>query len=128
VTLDQALDMPAPYPLDVVGVTADTGNTWWDPCVLSALEWACAHIHSFQVCDWLVPVPDTSLGRGLSGGGPIGLPRRDVTVDVAGYHGPIEVENLNSDVGTSDRELGLEQFLQRCAKIVPPVASKEPTA
>lgn len=55
-------------------------------------------IFSFQVCDWLVPLPDPLHGRGMMGDGVIELRRFREAVDAAGFHGPIEVEIFNKEI------------------------------
>lgn len=95
VTLGQALDVAEAFPPEQVGVVVDTFHVWWDPQVTTQIARAAGRIASFQVCDWLVPLPDVLLGRGLMGDGPIEFPDLLDAVDAAGYDGPIEVEIFN---------------------------------
>jgi sugar phosphate isomerase/epimerase len=95
VTLDQALDVAEAFPPEQVGVVIDTFHIWWDPQVQAQIARAAGRIASFQVCDWLVPLPDILLGRGLMGDGAIEFPELVRAVDAAGYDGPIEVEIFN---------------------------------
>lgn len=98
VTLGQALDVAEQFPADQVGVVVDTFHVWWDPEVEAAIGRAAGRILGFQVCDWLVPLPDVLLGRGMMGEGAIAFqPLRDA-VERAGYRGPVEVEIFNRDV------------------------------
>ena len=95
VTLSQALDVAEAFPPVQVGVTVDTFHVWWDPEVKTQIARASGRIAGFQVCDWLVPLPDVLLGRGLMGDGLIDLRGLRDAVDAAGYDGPIEVEIFN---------------------------------
>lgn len=97
-TLRQALDLAAPYPPEAVGVVVDEFHVWWDPTVEDSIAAAAGRIAGFQVCDELVPLPDTLLGRGLPGQGPIDHRHLRTCVEAAGYDGPIEVEIFNADL------------------------------
>jgi sugar phosphate isomerase/epimerase len=98
VTLRQALDLAEQHPVEQVGVVVDTFHLWWDPEALTQVARAGARIASYQVCDWLDPLPDLLLGRGLPGDGVIDIAAFTDAVDAAGYRGPIEVEVFNADV------------------------------
>ena len=96
-TLAQAIDI-AENAGPEVGVVVDTYHVWWDPDVLAqiARAGAAGRIASYQVCDWLVPVPaDNLLGRGLMGDGTIDFGPLTRAVLAAGYTGDIEVEIFN---------------------------------
>jgi sugar phosphate isomerase/epimerase len=100
-TLNQALDLAAPYPPEHVGVCVDTYHVWWDDQVWAQIERAGRdnRIACFQLADWITPLPEgVLLGRGLPGQGRVELRRFRDAVDVAGYAGPIEVEVFNADV------------------------------
>jgi len=98
-TLDQALDLAEPFPVDVVGVVVDTYHIWWDPRLESAIHRAGDRIASFQLCDWVVPLPaDMLLGRGHLGDGSIDFGPIAAAVEQAGYSGYVEVEIFNADV------------------------------
>jgi sugar phosphate isomerase/epimerase len=100
-TLEQALDLAAPYPSAAVGVMVDTYHLWWDDQVWTQIARAGAEgrIACFQVADWITPLPEgVLLGRGLPGEGCIELRRFREAVDAAGYAGPIEVEVFHADV------------------------------
>ncbi|MGH8773855.1 MAG: sugar phosphate isomerase/epimerase family protein [Jiangellaceae bacterium] len=97
-TLHQALELAAPYPASAVGVVIDEFHVWWDPAIEQSIAAAPGRIASFQVCDELVPLPDTLLGRGLPGQGPIQHRTLRRWVDAAGYDGPIEVEIFNAEL------------------------------
>lgn len=94
-TLKQALDLAEPYPAEAVGVCVDTYHLWWDDTVWEQIDRAGrAHrIATFQVADWVTPLPaGVLLGRGLPGAGCVELRRFREAVDAAGYTGPVEVE------------------------------------
>jgi sugar phosphate isomerase/epimerase len=100
-TLGQALDLAAPYPAPAVGVVVDTYHVWWDDTVWAQIARAGreGRIASFQVADWLTPLPaGVLLGRGLPGEGCIELRRFAEAVDAAGYDGYTEVEVFHADV------------------------------
>jgi sugar phosphate isomerase/epimerase len=94
-TLNQALDLAAPYPAEAVGVCVDTYHVWWDDQVWAQLARAGreGRIACFQLADWLTPLPEgVLLGRGLPGQGCVDMRRFREAVDEAGYAGPVEVE------------------------------------
>ncbi len=98
-TVDQALDIAEPFPVDAVGVIVDAFHIWWDPNVLGAIARAGARIASFQVCDWVLPLPaDPLLARGMMGDGHIDFRALRRAVDATGYTGDIEVEIFNADI------------------------------
>lgn len=98
-TLAQALDLAAPYPPETVGVVVDTYHLWWDPDLARQLARAADRIASFQVCDWLVPLPaDMLLGRGHLGEGHIDLRAFASLVEETGYAGYVEVEIFNAEI------------------------------
>ena len=95
VTLAQALSMAERYDARQVGVTVDTFNIWWDPELYPQITRAAGRIHSYQVSDWPVPLPDTFMGRAMMGDGVIELRRIRRAVTTASYTGFIEVEIMN---------------------------------
>ncbi|GIH17559.1 xylose isomerase [Rugosimonospora africana] len=98
-TLGQALDLALPYPSATVGVVVDTYHVWWDPDLDAQLARAGDRIASFQVCDWVVPLPaDMLLGRGHVGDGHIDFRRIAAPVEAAGYRGWVEVEIFNEKI------------------------------
>ncbi|GAA4217350.1 sugar phosphate isomerase/epimerase [Actinocatenispora rupis] len=102
-TMEQSLAVAAPYPASQVGVVVDTYHVWWDPAAYQQIARAAGRIASFQVCDWVVPLPaDTLLGRGMMGDGTIDFRSFRRAVDAAGYDGDIEVEIFNADVWAAD--------------------------
>jgi len=102
-TLGQALDLAERFPPEQVGVVVDSFHVWWDPEILSQVARAEGRICSFQVGDWITPLPaDTLLSRGMIGDGHIDFAMLRRAVDAAGYHGDIEVEIFNADVWAAD--------------------------
>jgi len=97
--LGEALDLSLQFPADAVGVVVDTYHVWWDAALLSDIARAGERIVSYQVCDWILPLPaDTLLGRGHVGDGHIDFPPITAAVADAGYAGYIEVEIFNEDI------------------------------
>jgi sugar phosphate isomerase/epimerase len=95
-SLGGALDLAEQFPAGQVGVIVDAYHLWWDADIYRQIERAGDRILSYQVSDWVVPLPaDTLLGRGMMGDGVIELRRLRAACDAAGYDGPIEVEIFN---------------------------------
>lgn len=102
-TLGQAIDLAEPYRVEQVGVVVDTFHVWWDPQVLEQIARAGERIASYQVCDYLHPLPaDVLLGRGMMGDGVIDFAPITRAVQAAGYTGDIEVEIFNADIWAAD--------------------------
>lgn len=98
-TLGQAVDLAEDVGHDAVGVVVDAYHVWWDPAVYAEIARAGRRIASFQVCDWVTPLPEgVLLGRGMVGDGVIELRRLREACDGAGYDGPIEVEIFNGRI------------------------------
>jgi sugar phosphate isomerase/epimerase len=98
-TLDNALAIAEPHPVDTVGVAVDTYHIWWDEQVYEQIRRAGPRIATFQLADWITPLPAGVLtGRGLPGTGCVELDRLWRAVDEAGYTGPVEVEIFNDDL------------------------------
>ena len=97
--LGEAVDLAAQFPADAVGVVVDTYHLWWDAALLDDIARAGERIVSYQVCDWILPLPaDTLLGRGHVGDGYIDFPPVTAAVTKAGYTGDIEVEIFNAEI------------------------------
>jgi sugar phosphate isomerase/epimerase len=97
--LGEALDLALAFPADAVGVVVDTYHVWWDASLLADIARAGERIVSYQVCDWVLPLPaNTLLGRGHVGDGHIDFPPITAAVAAAGYRGPIEVEIFNETI------------------------------
>ncbi|MEO3863348.1 sugar phosphate isomerase/epimerase family protein [Acrocarpospora sp. B8E8] len=120
-TLGQAIDFAEPYPPEVVGVVVDSFHLWWDPDVLPQIARAGSRIASYQVCDFLVPLPaDVLLGRGMMGDGVIDFTPLTQAVAEAGYDGDIEVEIFNADIWAADPETVLTTARHRYAQLIAP--------
>jgi sugar phosphate isomerase/epimerase len=97
--LGEALDLAEAFPADAVGVVVDTYHVWWDAALAADIARAGDRIVSYQVCDWILPLPaDTLLGRGHVGDGHIDFPPITAAVTAAGYTGDIEVEIFNQAI------------------------------
>lgn len=110
VTLDHSLDIVEQFDPAHVGLAVDTYNVWWDPNLYPAIARAGNRTISYQVCDWLVPQPHPTFGRGIPGTGSIDIPAITRAVDDAGYAGPIEVEIFNEDIWATDPDDVLESI------------------
>ena len=98
-TLAQALDIAERFDAADVGVVVDTFHLWWEPGVADQLQRAGQRIVSYQICDWITPLPaDTLLARGMMGDGHIDFPTFTRSVARAGYRGDVEVEIFNADL------------------------------
>ena len=87
------------FPAEVVGVVVDTYHVWWDARLHDEIARAAGRIVSYQVCDWVLPLPeDALLGRGHLGDGVIDFGPISASVAAAGYEGYVEVEIFNADV------------------------------
>ena len=97
--LGEAIDLAMTFPADAVGVVVDTYHVWWDVRLPEEIARAGRRIVSYQVCDWVLPLPqDTLLGRGHLGDGVIDFGPISASVAAAGYHGYVEVEIFNQEI------------------------------
>lgn len=120
-TLRQALDIAEDFEQSVVGVVVDTYHLWWEPSVEEQIARAGDRIVSYQVCDWITPLPaDTLLGRGMMGDGHIDFPAFTAAVAAAGYTGDIEVEIFNADVWATPGDEVLTAMSQRYLELIAP--------
>ncbi|MEV8001873.1 sugar phosphate isomerase/epimerase family protein [Streptomyces parvus] len=115
-TLAQALDLAERFPAEQVGVVVDTYHLWWDDRAPEQIARAGAggRIHSFQLADWITPLPaGVLLGRGQLGDGSVDFRafRRDV--EAAGFDGPIEVEIFNEALWARDGAEVLAEVAER---------------
>jgi sugar phosphate isomerase/epimerase len=117
-TLAQALDLAERFPARQVGVTVDTYHIWWDddaPAQI-ARAGAAGRIHTFQLADWITPLPEGVLtGRGQIGDGSIDMREWQGYVEAAGYTGAIEVELFNDGLWARD---GREVLAETAARFV----------
>jgi sugar phosphate isomerase/epimerase len=118
-TLAQAVDLSLPYPEEQVGVVVDTFHVWWDPRLFEEIARAGRRIASYQMCDFLHPLPaDVLLGRGMMGDGVIDFPPITRAVAAAGYAGDVEVEIFNADVWAADPDEVVATMKARYAEAV----------
>ena len=113
VTLGEANALAEQFESDVVGVVIDVYHVWWDPEVYTQIKRAARRILGFHVNDWIVPLPDMLMGRGLMGDGVIELRRLRAAVDAAGYTGSIEVEIFNQAISDMPGEAVLRLMKER---------------
>jgi len=98
-TLREARCLAERFDPATVGIVADVYHIWWDPEVFDEIARAAGRLVGFHVSDWLVPVRDILMNRGMMGDGVIELRALRAAVEQAGYAaGPIEVEIMNEAV------------------------------
>ncbi|MEU1369582.1 sugar phosphate isomerase/epimerase family protein [Streptomyces sp. NPDC005803] len=118
-TLSQALDIAERFPADQVGVVVDTYHLWWDdqaPAQI-ARAGAAGRIHSFQLADWITPLPaGVLLGRGQLGDGSVDFRAFRTAVEATGFDGPVEVEIFNEDLWARDGAEVLAEVAARYAE------------
>ncbi|MER8090627.1 sugar phosphate isomerase/epimerase family protein [Streptomyces sp. NPDC058316] len=118
-TLSQALDVAERFPADRVGVVVDTYHVWWDDQAPAQIARAGAadRIHSFQLADWITPLPaGVLLGRGQLGDGAVDFRAFRSLVEAAGFDGPIEVEIFNEGLWARDGAEVLAEVASRYAE------------
>jgi len=99
VRLGDAVDLALLFPADAVGVVIDTYNVWWDSGLAADIARAHGRIVSYQLGDWVSPLPaDALLGRAHLGDGSIDFGPISQQVLDAGYAGYTEVEIFNQAV------------------------------
>jgi sugar phosphate isomerase/epimerase len=81
-----------------VGVIVDVYHVWWDPERAAEIALLGERIAGYHVNDWLVPVKNVLMNRGMMGDGVIELRKIRGEVERAGYRGPIEVEIFNESI------------------------------
>jgi sugar phosphate isomerase/epimerase len=120
-TLAQALDIAERFDAADVGVVVDTFHVWWEPGVADQLQRAGQRIVSYQICDWITPLPaDTLLARGMMGDGHIDFPTFTKAVARAGYRGDVEVEIFNSDLWKAPPTWVVDTMIKRYLDLVEP--------
>lgn len=117
-TLRQANDMAARIDSPSVGVVIDVYHVWWDPDLEAAIEASRGRVLGFHVNDWIVPLPDVLMGRGMMGDGVIELRRLRRAVEAVGYGGPIEVEIFNQELWERDVDAVLGLVAERYRDVV----------
>jgi sugar phosphate isomerase/epimerase len=120
-TLGQALDIAERFDAADVGVVVDTFHLWWEPGVADQLQRAGERIVSYQICDWITPLPaDTLLARGMMGDGHIDFPTFTKSVAAAGYRGDVEVEIFNADLWAAPPASVVDTMVERYLQLVQP--------
>ena len=120
-TLQQALDIAERFDPVEVGVVVDTFHVWWEPDVLAQIARAADRIVSYQVCDWITPLPaDSLLSRGMMGDGHIDFASLTAAVAAAGYTGDVEVEIFNAEVWAADGDAVVSTLTRRYVELVQP--------
>ena len=118
-SLGEAVDLALLFPAEAVGVVVDTYHVWWDARLALELERAAGRIVSYQVCDWVVPLPaDVLLGRGHLGDGVIDFGPISDAVAAAGYQGYVEVEIFNADVWAAPPDQTARMVRERFAAVL----------
>jgi sugar phosphate isomerase/epimerase len=120
-TLAQALDIAESFEPNDVGVIVDTFHLWWEPGIAEQIERAGQRIVSYQISDWITPLPvDTLLARGMMGNGHIDFPAFTRSVARAGYRGDIEVEIFNADLWAAPPAEVVDTMAERYRELVQP--------
>ncbi|WP_329592268.1 sugar phosphate isomerase/epimerase [Streptomyces sp. NBC_01005] len=118
-TLSQALDIAERFPADQVGVVVDTYHIWWDDQAPAQIARAGSggRIHSFQLADWITPLPaGVLLGRGQLGDGAVDFRSFRSLVEATGFDGPVEVEIFNEALWARDGAEVLAEVAARYAE------------
>jgi sugar phosphate isomerase/epimerase len=118
VTIGHALELASAFTPREVGLILDVFHIWWDPQVFPLIAQCKGRIYGFHVNDWLFPLPDLLLGRGMMGDGVIDNHMLRLAVDQAGYEGPIEVEIFNQAIWDRDPDDVLRHMVERFTKFV----------
>jgi sugar phosphate isomerase/epimerase len=125
-TLASALDLAERFAVADVGVVVDTFHLWWEPGVAEQVLRAGERIVSYQVCDWITPLPaDTLLARGMMGDGHIDFASLTRAVARAGYTGDVEVEIFNADLWARPPAEVVQTMTSRYLALVEPYLSPE---
>ncbi|HKX14087.1 MAG TPA: sugar phosphate isomerase/epimerase [Propionibacteriaceae bacterium] len=120
-TLGQALDIAERFDVTDVGVVVDTFHVWWEPGISDQLLRAGPRIVSYQICDWITPLPaDTLLARGMMGDGHIDFTAFTRSVAAAGYRGDVEVEIFNADLWAAPPDEVVDTMAKRYLELVRP--------
>jgi sugar phosphate isomerase/epimerase len=120
-TLAQALDIAERFDPADVGVVVDTFHLWWEPGITDQVQRAGDRIVSYQICDWITPLPaDTLLARGMMGDGHIDFRSFTQSVARAGYRGDIEVEIFNADLWAAPPSDVVNTMAERYLNLVLP--------
>jgi sugar phosphate isomerase/epimerase len=120
-TLAQALDIAERFDVSDVGVVVDTFHLWWEPGVADQVQRAGRRIVSYQICDWITPLPaDSLLARGMMGDGHIDFAAFTRAVAKAGYAGDVEVEIFNAELWARPPAVVVDTMARRYLDLVEP--------
>ena len=120
-TLAQALSIAEQLPADQVGVVVDTFHLWWEPDIHATVRRAAERIVSYQLADWITPLPpDALLSRGMPGDGHVDFAAFTRAVADTGYDGDIEVEIFNADIWAAPGDQTVATLAGRYAELVEP--------
>jgi sugar phosphate isomerase/epimerase len=120
-TLAQALDIAERFDAADVGVVVDTFHVWWEPGVAEQLQRGGQRIVSYQICDWITPLPaDSLLARGMMGDGHIDFPTFTRSVARTGYRGDVEVEIFNAELWAAPPAEVVDTMAGRYLELVQP--------
>lgn len=120
-TLVQALDMAEAHPVEEVGVVVDTFHLWWEPGIHETVRRAGDRIASYQLADWITPLPaDALLSRGHVGDGHVDFAAFTRAVAAAGYTGDVEVEIFHADVWAAPGDETVATLARRYRELVEP--------
>ncbi len=97
-TMKEARAIAEQFDAANVGVVVDVYHVWWDPDRAQEIAALGNRIAGYHVNDWLVPVKNVLMNRGMMGDGVIELRRIRGEIERAGYRGPIEVEIFNEAI------------------------------
>jgi sugar phosphate isomerase/epimerase len=123
-TLAQALDIAERFHPGDVGVVVDTFHLWWEPGIAQQVERAGERIVSYQICDWITPLPaDTLLARGMMGDGHIDFASFTRSVARSGYRGDVEVEIFNAELWKAPPGWVVNTMAKRYLELVHPYLS-----
>ena len=123
-TLASALDIAERFDPADVGVVVDAYHVWWEPGVDDQLLRAGERIVSYQVCDWITPLPaDTLLARGMMGDGHVDFTALTRAVSAAGYRGDVEVEIFNAELWAEPPVKVVNTMVERYLHLVKPYLS-----
>jgi sugar phosphate isomerase/epimerase len=118
-SLGEAVDLALTFPADAVGVVVDTYHLWWDARLPEEIARAGSRIVSYQLADWVLPLPsDILLGRGHLGDGVIDFGPISAGVTAAGYAGYVEVEIFNAEVWDAPPDQTAATVLERFAAVL----------
>lgn len=113
VTLGQANEMVEQLASPHIGVVIDTYHVWWDPQLYVEIARSSGHIFGFHVNDWLAPVENALMSRGMMGDGCVENARIRRAVEAAGYQGPVEVEIFNQKIWDTPYDDVVRQMKER---------------